>query len=553
MIEILIDRIKEGKQSDYQTAIKEQAELNLSFYTGKNQEEILFDYRKLETQEQKSQRKRITIGRTKHVCANIENILDQLQALDSPAINIEGKETEQLKALVYENNIESQAFNFVKYYNIIDPNAFLVASIDDFGDVQFDAIESEYIFDFKIKNDKVEYLVLKFKDKKNSSLVRYRIYLKNKVVFLEQQGKGFLTITDEYETNSCLAYHLGYILNSETQFKTYKSIIDPASELFKQLIWDGSEYDIIKGTHGIVKTFAYAPKCNFRNTSESGEEYCDGGTLYLGRESKGNCPNCKGSGLRIHTSSQDIIHIEEPLDNSNILSLDKYIHTVHIPESLITFRKEDIKELEDKIIRSVFNSNNITQNEIVKTATELTIDLKGVYSALTKLGNKVSDVFIFMVEAINSLTAKKDIQVFHGYSMELNMDTLEHLLDTRKKAVESGVSNEVVKVIDMNIQKKQHMENPEYLIRFGLWESFKPFKDKREQEKMSILAGLPNDNKYKILSIYWETIKVNVMNKNENFYELSYEEQKELIDAEVDVIREEVKDNLIVPNFDEFA
>ncbi len=295
--------------------------------------------------------------------------------------------------------------------------------------------------------------------------------------------------------------------------------------------------DTIKATHGIEKVFQYAPTCDFSNIIEGTHYTCNNGYLYNhDGEVKSQCPSCKGSGLKIHTSSQDMIYFPAPLTGAPETSLSNMIHVVHMPESVLQMMRNDIESIEDKIIRTVFNGNSVTKDEVAKTATEMAIDQKGVYAALNKLGNKVSDTFIWMVEILADVYKANNTSIYHGFSMELNLDTLNNMFAQRKLAVDSGASNDVISVIDYSIIKKQHMDNPTYLNAFSLWESFRPFKNLTESERNSIIFSLPDNNKYKVLYIYFANIKANILRANENFYDLNYEQQKALIDAEIQSI-----------------
>ena len=95
MIEILLAKIKKGEESKHSNHVRSAAKINKAFYTGKLDQEILWNYRKLETDLQKQQRDRITIRRPKHVLSQVEHTLDRLQSLDKAVINIsteKGKE-----------------------------------------------------------------------------------------------------------------------------------------------------------------------------------------------------------------------------------------------------------------------------------------------------------------------------------------------------------------------------------------------------------------------------------------------------------------------------
>lgn len=539
MIDVLVRKIEDSTIPEHIKVARENGEKFKAFYTGEGTyiEKLIKDYRPNESDNQKIQRSRITIRRTKHVCYQIENILDQLQTLDKAAVNIKIENESHQKGLedsIYEMNIESQAFNFVKLHNITDPNSFIIGSIDELGEVVFDVIGVESVIDFAIKNERVKYLIVKIGEEK------YRIYLEKEVIEYKCAiGKKAIEI-DRYATGINYAYHLGFSSDPKTKFRTYKSILDPASEMLKQLTWDGSEYDVIKLLHGIIKQFVFAPKCTYHFRTEDDEGSCDNGQIFI----NGNytqCPSCRGSGMRIHTSSQDVIFLPEPADPTNYLSLDRLTHIEFIPESILESRKNDLKQTEDAIIRTVFNSNNVTRNEVVKTATELTIDLQGVYSMLTKMGMKVSETFIWMCEVISDIKGYDKPSVFHGYSMDLNLDSVDNLFNQRTKAVAAGVSNDIISNIDMAILKKQHIDNPDYINRFETWETFKPFSDKTIQEKISIIAMLPDDNPDKVLYLYWNKIKTDIIFENPEFYLIDREQQKSKIEAKVKQIISEIK------------
>lgn len=539
MIDILIQKIEENKTPDHIKSARESGEKFKSYYIGEGDyiEKLIKEYRPKESDLQKEQRSRITIRRTKHVCYQIENILDQLQTLDKAALNVSIKnpnQKEQLQNDIYEMNIEAQAFNYVKLYNIIDPNAFMIGSIDKLGEIVFDIFGIENVIDFQIKNERVNYLIVK------TGAEKYRVYLENEVIdFVAPLGKKAVEV-DRYTTGLNYAYHLGFSIDPKTKFKTFKSILDPASEMLKQLTWDGSEYDVIKLLHGIIKQFVFAPKCTYHFRTEDDEGSCENGQIFV----NGNyqlCPSCKGTGLRVHTSSQDVIFLPEPNDPTNFLSLDKLTHIEFIPETILESRKNDLKQTEDNIIRTVFNSNNVTRNEVVKTATELTIDLQGVYSMLTKMGMKVSETFIWMCEVIADIKGFEKPSIFHGYSMDLNLDSIDNLFNQRTKAVAAGVSNEIISNIDMAILKKQHIDNPDYISRFETWETFKPFADKNNQERLAIVAMLPDDNPEKVLYIYWNKIKTELMFENPDFFGLSREQQTMKIKEKVDQIIDEIE------------
>jgi hypothetical protein len=530
----------------------EQAIFYKSICQGKNQSDFIKSYRIKETKAQQEQRDRITLTKTKHVAGQVEMCLDLLKTFDRPAKIIEGKnDALRLKDYVYNNNIEKIAYEYVKHYNLVDSNAFCVAGKNEYGDIIFTPIQSVNVIDSLIVNDNLRYLAIRRQAKDYNS---YTIYTNNEIVIIENAKSGLFKsdlvktiLKDSFyitviKTKRNYAFRLGYNKSVETNFETCNSILEPASELFKSLMWEGSELDVIKATHGIVKQFAYAQRCNYSYMDKDVYKHCDNGMI-SNCEIPTSCPKCSG-GLKIHTSSQDIIFIEEPIDSTNVIPLSNQIHVEYIPPEILEYRKNDLKETEEKIYKTVFASNYLTKGEISATATEKRMDQQGLYSALGKLGSHVSDCFIWMCECIIDINGWKDVEVFHGYSLDLKLDTVETLIEKRTKAKMAGVPIEIINVLDYAIMKKQNVDNPKVLENMSAWERFKPLSDKTDIERVQILAGLSSNDRLKVLWVYFGQIKNDIIAiRGDDFYTLKYENQKQLIDDEVSKIIENIKGN----------
>ena len=156
------------------------ADIQKRLYSGKDLDKILFDYRKRETEPQKEQRKRITIGRSKHLIRQIENVIDQLDIMDKPSINaiVDGKPDDDLLSYIYDNNISKLAFDWCKYYNLIDANAWIVCrQIED--EVVFEEIPCNNLYDLKTQNGKYKYVIFRFERKvANQTVYDFELYQK---------------------------------------------------------------------------------------------------------------------------------------------------------------------------------------------------------------------------------------------------------------------------------------------------------------------------------------------------------------------------------------
>jgi hypothetical protein len=553
LLDIFIGIIEQKQVSPHRNNNIADAKLYRSIYSGKDQADFITQYRVKESLTQKDQRKRITLTKTKHVAGQIDTCLDLLQTFDKAAKIIEGgNDAIKLKDYIYQNNIEKVCYEHVKYYNLTDANAYLICGKNKYDDIVFTPVRSENVLFSYVVNDNLRYLVIQ---RKTNSITSYTMYTNKSILIIEdirtgsyksellkKIGQNNYYVTS-IATNKNYAFRLGYKKSVETNFETCDSFLSPASELFKCLMWEGSELDVIKATHGMIQKFAYAQRCNHNFVDNGIYKSCQNGML-TNCEKPTTCNNCNGTGLKTHTSSQDIIFIEEPMDGTNSIPLANQIHVEYIPDSILEYRKNELLEIEEKIFKTVFSSNYLTKSETAATATEKRIDQQGLYSALGKLGKQVSECFIWAAECIIDIMEWKDVEVFHGYSLDLKLDTLDTLIEKRTKAQLSGVPIEVINVLDYAILQKQNVDNPKVLEKMAAWEIFKPFSEKTSTEKSSIIAGLQNTDPMKVLWIYFGSIKQQIIGEiGDEFYKFDYEKQKATIDDKVNKIIESIKEN----------
>lgn len=565
---IIEDAIKRGRaNSNLEKAVKD-AEFQKIIYTGEGQEKVLFNYRTKEDKNQKDQRKRISITRTKHVCNQAENLINWLQMMDTPMVKVlsEGnnqKAVDELTTFIYDNNLIDLAFNKVKHFGaLLDANAYLKCAMNEYGDIQFQVLTIDNIYDIYQINDITKAICFKFvRDEKGQKLTDYELYT-NEGYYIYKEVSGLIDDTKErwdkfeveyHKSGKMFVFPLGFINDSTNKtLSTKKTILEPASELFKDLIWKGSDLDVSVATQGINKQFAYAPKCNYQNKvyDNNNDAYlmqsCFLGYIYENNVPTGSvCPKCAGTGLQIHISDQDIITFPLPEPGEeNKLSLSDLIHTVYINEAAFSFNERAVEKLESKIMATIFNNSQINKAEIQvqETATKSIIDLQGVYALLNIVGKHVSDVFIWMVECIAEIKGYKDISVIHGYTLTLKLETIEDLALKRKTLTEANAPIEIIRAIDLAMMQKRHLDDPQSIERYSIWEQYKPFPDKSETAIISLISTLPDTNKYKVMYLFWGNIKRNIeMQIADKFYTLSHEQRQKLIDEEVNKIIDELK------------
>lgn len=201
--------------------------------------------------------------------------------MDEPMVNVIVKDNEKaeqdLLKEIYDNNLKDFAFENVKHYGaLIDANAFLKFSENKYGDVEFSIVTNDNLYDIYSVNGNIKVVIFKFEKTENGKkTIEYEAYTENEYIIYKSIDANTPENADIWEgmevrtekTDCMYVFPLGYIndpTNSEGKLKN--TILEPASELFKDLILKSSDLDVSIATHGINKQFAYAPLCNYQNT-----------------------------------------------------------------------------------------------------------------------------------------------------------------------------------------------------------------------------------------------------------------------------------------------
>jgi hypothetical protein len=131
----------------------------------------------------------------------------------------------------------------------------------------------------------------------------------------------------------------------------------------------------------------------------------------------------------------------------------------------------------------------------------------------------------------------EDLTVIHGYKLDLKLETVDSLVAKKGNAAANGAPMEVIRAIDLAILEKQNLGNPVTFNRYMIWETYKPFSDKSNDQTRMILSSLPDTFRDKILYNFFAKIRKNIeLKDSKGFYEGSEERRQALIDAEIDLI-----------------
>ena len=562
----LVNFLQKGKKDKAYDKRVEISEWNTSMLTGENQGQFLDKIRSKESKAQQEQRRRVTVSRTPFPSNKVLRIYDGVEQANNYFEEIKTKSADDLekrsvaafmKALDVTNKIglKKYIFSAVKVRNFYDPNAYLILeSKDELDNIKVLPSSSvlktntyqhdlEYII-FTTENDtfyvysKSSYYALKrIKDEEVADYQdQYEV-----ITIAEGSHSGKYAMIDfntEMNLSRCPAICVGHILDPVSTDKVYHSPLNVANKLFQDLMQDKSEYDVAKAVHGFLKKYAYVPKCNYKRKVDGHTSSCSNG--YLSADDS-ECPACKGTGVSLHFSQQDIILFK--ISNlSEMQKIGDLTHYESIPMDFVKANREDFMQWERDILEIVFNGDQQDQKAITSTATEKLLDQQGIHAKFVEYSNKLSEVIRFFTNLLAEVYGVSElIDYSFGFSNDFHLESLDDLLKMRKDSVDAGASNHVIKLIDSKILMKMSQGDTNLVKKINARESFRPFRYSSLEDKAMIFQSIDLQSKEYIRYLYFDQImdkveqqQINLSKDSEEgvieFHQLNPDRQEELID-----------------------
>lgn len=574
-IKILTDVVRDGKRhKNYERTVK-VAEKCYRLSTGEGLDVELQQFQPREDPEMFEQRKRIT----KHIVPTVvKNLIDvQYKVPRSNSIT---------RVLKYENdNTAKKSKDFeaildkfwgvdsldeymeirVTELNNIDPNAFMVVEFKDFDPDKehlqpypFE-VTSPMAVMYEYDNNVLQYLVCQQeneftqgKDIKKGT--KTTLYTTNEALILEQMFdqaiyaylvkdewimiKGvwyvrfadnmyFLTEPEPYNLEVVPGDRVGYKRDLTTNGETYVSPYWDTVPLLEKTIKANSELDLSISLHVFLQKIIMGMKCD--------NEGCLNGMIHLQDEKTGkildhSCPKCEGMGMLPHTSAQDVIYVNIPDSKDEQLRLEDVVKYVSLPIDIVGFLNEYIEKLTWKCKQVMFNSDIFTREEIAETATGKNIDLQNVYDTLWPFAVRYAQLWEFYVSLIAELTDMDEglVHSFH-FDKDFKMKTTTELYEDLKMASESGADEHALDEIQADIMRNIFANSPDDFRRWVVMDSFKPFKGKTNEQKMSIMASGNTTEFYKVLYENYENIFNEIDIETPEFYVMDRGKQWEIL------------------------
>ena len=567
-------------------------ELMYAIVTGTKQEEYVLSYKPRESEYQKEQRYKIYISNTKSVANRALAIFDKVDNSD-PAYDIvqfNDLSDDQAQQQVFD--IERNQSNFAnsqtlktwlsenyKLYNSIDPNAWIVYSyyVNEFDEIMTtaDVIKSENVVDYEYINGELYYLALMDHKmgKGGTILTCYNIYYSDvhyyyvqyiegkydydSLIGVDEQSddeefllndinqylqrigqKTFFVVTYPVIGGRVPAQPIGYNPDAETYNKTYVSVLDPAENKFKQLINVTSEFQLTKNLHTFLQKFQVAEPCQF---VDEHKRSCNNG--YLGDTI---CSSCKGTGLKIHTTSQDIVLIKSPEqgEESTYVPLNQRVFYPTLPFDIVNKQDELIDKYSKEVATAIFSVDINERNRPNVTATAIDNFEDSINSVLKKYSLGKSRIYRFATEqiALNKGYAMPVVKYEYGDTFDLL--TIAEMFTLLGSARQNGASYAAIESIQDDIIAKQYVNQPTAILLNRIKQKFIPFKGVNDQIIQMTLATMDPYSRFKIQYLYNDIIfdRINAEMDIQDFAEMTLENQQMIVDQQTDIIIAQLKE-----------
>ena len=550
----------------------EVAKFGRRITTGKNHDEYVLSFKSRETNEQKKQRIKLYIPRTKDVEGRIDAIYEKVHSTrpQENEVRIDDDAAKEAIAMNQSNFTDGKTLfawlneNY-KLYNRTDCNAWIILSAE--GEAASDTVTSAVV----VPTQSVIYRsynrgildILGVKEVaygKTKELECYYIYTNDTTYKYTEYDKDEMQYEDgevvrvnnqkSFYKNEYINYSgrigaicIGYNPDVETMNETYVQTYDKASELFKDLINSVSEQKLAKALHLFLQKFQIAEPCDYVDEHSN---VCEGGRI-----GKKTCSSCGGSGLKIHTTTQDVILVKSnEFNDESFINLKDRIYYPTLPFDIVNKIDADVEKCEKAIPIAVFGIDINERDAANVTATAINNYYDSINRVLGTYARGLAQKYKFIVEqiALNKGYAKPVVKF--EYPETFDILTIHELLTLLGHAIDKNANHDTISNIQFQIIEKQNTGDPIGVHFAKLKDWLTPFKTLSDDMIKFKIAASADDDPYVIAYLYNDTIFSNIKMDQDLFNEFVKPETnkdrvKEIFDEEVAKIAEQIRDSQV--------
>lgn len=429
----------------------------------------------------------------------------------------------------YDNNILQYLVDYRKIEDKIGGKKVELSSFTYYG-------KNWTIKLMETKDEKIEAIA---KDEK--VLSKGRIGGKDILCVLIKSKVYVVSLPKPHDSDMVPAMRIGYKRDELTKGLTFVSPYHDAVPYLEKTIKTNSELDLTMALHAFPQKIIARRPCHNKD--------CRGGYITDEDGQKRKCPQCKGTGLEVHSSAQDVITVKMPDDPEEQIQLDNLVHYISPEVALLEFQDTFIDKLTERCQEAMYNSETFDKTQVAQTATEKTISLDNIYDTLFPLSVKYAKDWVFGVKLIAKLTdLDKDLVAVMTFSKDFKFKSKDNLINERKQALDSKAPDEVTRDIDDDIMRISTADNPYEFMKYKTKQEFDPFSGKSEEDKAAIKASGLVPKKVLVLDDNYGWIFDELELEHEGFYQFPKKKKKELLNKKVEEIMKEMEAESTTPD-----
>lgn len=349
-----------------------------------------------------------------------------------------------------------------------------------------------------------------------------------------QTTKTFYISTITHGASEVPAFCVGAYPDEETDQTSFVSWFWPGMFVLKDVIRDKQMLDVAIVMQAYRRRSEFSPACDFE--TNKGEQ-CQKGWIYGGPDGRTRCPSCGGSGLKANfNTEQEVLRLGMPdgADPKDLLELSKLAFEEPVDTSLLEWFDGQLEKHRIRFNDAILGRETSTKptGASTDTATAILKKTDAQADTLRGAGMKVSQGYELAFRVLADYREYGEILVNHSYPEKMDLLTLEQ--EIANMAAIQDVDIYEAKVAQRHkVLVKLFEGEPATHKRIAAWYRWLPFDDQSPEQLAQTLSMLSPTDYFHVLRTYWLQIRQEVEVKTPDFYLMSYEQQKAIIDAKV--------------------
>ena len=353
------------------------------------------------------------------------------------------------------------------------------------------------------------------------------------VVQGEKKTRSFYISVIQHGAGEVPAFCVGAYPDEETDQQTFVSWFWAGMPVLKDVIRDKQMLDVAIVMQAFRRRSEFSPACEYE--TEEGAA-CEKGWIH-GAEGKRRCPSCGGSGLRANfNTEQEVLRMALPegAEPNQILELSKLAFEEPTDTTLLEWFSNQLEKHRTRFNNAILGDGMYERptGTATKTATEVGERTDAKADILRPSANVVSKGYELFFRVLAAYRELGEVTVNHSYPEKIDLLTLEQEVANYGAIQEIGII-EAKAAQRHKVLVKLFEGEPETHKRIAAWYRWLPFDDQSPEQLAATLSMLSPTDYFHILRTYWLQIRQEVEVKTPDFYLMSYEQQKAIVDAKV--------------------